>query len=129
MDCREMNKFTKKDHFPLPFIGQFLDGLLGKKLFSFVDGFSGYNQIQINPEDQDKNTFTCPWDTFSYRVLPFHLCNSLATFQREVLSIFTQLVHDFVEVYMDHFTPYGCDFLEALSNLGKVLKKSIKMNL
>jgi hypothetical protein len=80
VDYRELNKATKKDHFPLPFIDQVLDGLAGKKFFSFLDGFSGYNQIQISPEDQDKTTFTCPWGTFAYRVLPFGLCNAPATF-------------------------------------------------
>ena len=129
VDYRELNKATKKDHFPLPFIDQVLDGLAGKKFFSFLDGFSGYNQIQICPEDQDKTTFTCPWGTFAYRVLPFGLCNAPATFQRAVLSIFAELVHDAVEIYMDDFTPYGCDFQEALTNLGKVLHKCIEMNL
>ena len=56
VDYRELNKATKKDHFPLPFIDQVLDGLAGKKFFSFLDGFSRYNQIQISPEDQDKTT-------------------------------------------------------------------------
>lgn len=73
MDYRELNKATRKDHFPLPFIDQVLDALSGKQYFSFLDGFSGYNQIQISPEDQDKTTFTCPWGTFTYRVIPFGL--------------------------------------------------------
>ena len=106
----ELNKATKKDHFPLPFIDQVLDGLEGKKFFSFLYGFNGYNKIHIFPEDQDKTTSTSPWGTFSYRVLPFGLCNALATFQRAVLSIFAELVHDAVDIYMDDFTPYGCDF-------------------
>lgn len=80
VDYQELNKATKKDHFPLPFIDQLLDGLAGKKFFSFLDGFSRYNHIQINPEDQDKTNFTCPWGTFAYRVLPFGLCNTPATF-------------------------------------------------
>eukprot|EP00253_Pinus_taeda_P005557 PITA_05557 len=80
VDYKELNKSTKKDHFPLPFIDQVLDGLEGKKFFSFLDGFSGYNQIQISPDDQDKTTFTCPWGTFTYRVLPFGICNDPATF-------------------------------------------------
>ena len=105
VDYRELNKATKKDHFPLPFIDQVLDGLTGKKLFSFLDGFSEYNQSQIYLQDQDKTTFTYPWGTFSYRVLPFGLWNSPATFQRAVLSIFAELVHDIVEIYMDDFTP------------------------
>eukprot|EP00253_Pinus_taeda_P007628 PITA_07628 len=129
VDYRELNKATKKDHFPLPFIDQVLDGLARKKFFSFLDGFSGYNQIQISLEDQDKTSFTCTWSTFAYRVLPFGLCNAPATFQRAVLSIFSELVHDSVEIYMDDFTPYGSNFQEALTNLGKFLTKCIEMNL
>jgi hypothetical protein len=70
---RELNKATLKDYFPLPFIDQVLDTLVGKRYFSFLDGYSGYNQIQIAPEDQDKTTFTCPWGTYAYKVLPFGL--------------------------------------------------------
>jgi hypothetical protein len=81
VDYRELNKETHKYHFPLPFIDQVLDTLAGKKYFSFLNGFSGYNQIQITPEDQEKTTFTCPWGTFTYRVLPFGLCNAPTTFQ------------------------------------------------
>ena len=94
VDYKELDKATQKDHFPLPFIDQVLDTLSGKKFFSFLDGFSGYNQIQIAPEDQDKTTFTYPWGTFAYRVLPFGLCNAPATFQRAVIGIFSELVND-----------------------------------
>ena len=87
----------------MAFIDQVLDTLAGKKYFSFLDGFSGYNQIQVAPEDQDKTTFTFPWGTFAYRVLPFGLCNAPATFQRAVLGIFS----DLILVYMDDFTVYG----------------------
>ena len=80
VDYREVNKYIKKEHFPVPFIDQVLDGLVGKKFFFFLDVFSGYNQIQINTKDEDNNTFTCLWGTFSYRVIPFGLCNALATF-------------------------------------------------
>ena len=80
VDYRELNKATKKDHFPLPFIDQVLDTLVGKKYFSFLDGYSGYNQISISPKDQEKTTFTCPWGTFAYYILTFGLCNALATF-------------------------------------------------
>ena len=94
-----------------------------------MDGFSGYNQIQVAPEDQDKTTFTCPWGTFAYRVLPFGLCNAPATFQRAVLGIFSDLIHDCVEVYMDDFTVYGNSFEEALENLEKVLIRCKETNL
>ena len=71
VDYRELNKATLKDHFPLPFIDQVLDSLAGKKFISFLDGFSGYNQIKITLEDQDKTTFICPWGTYAYNVLLF----------------------------------------------------------
>ncbi len=113
VDYRALNKATKKDHFPLPFINQVLDTLAGKQFFSFLDGFSSYNQVRIAPEDQDKMTFTYPWGTFAYNVLPFGLCNAPATFQWAVLSIFADLVNDCVEVYMDDFTVHGNTFDEA----------------
>jgi hypothetical protein len=129
VDFRELNKATLKDYFPLPFIDQVLDTLAGKIYFSFLDGYSGYNQIQIAPEDQDKTTFTCPWGTYAYKVLPFGLCNAPATFQRVVLGVFADLIHDCVEVYMDDFTVYGNTFEEALSNLEKVLIRCQESNL
>ena len=116
VDYRELYKATQKDQFPLPFIDQVLDTLSGKKFFSFLDGFSGYNQIQIVPEDQDKSTFTCPWGTFAYRVLPFGLCNAPKTFQRAIIGIFSELVNDSMEIFMDDFTTYGKDFEEAFDN-------------
>jgi len=128
IDYQEMNKATIKDHFPLPFIDQVLDTLAGKKYFSFLDGFSGYNKIQVALEDQDKTRFTCPWGTYAYRVIPFGLCNAPATFQRAVLGIFSDLIHDCVEVYMDDFTVYGNTFEEALENLEKVLKRCKEAN-
>jgi hypothetical protein len=129
VDFREINKATLKDYFPLPFIDQFLDTLSEKKYFSFIYGYSGYNQILIAPKDQDKTTFTCPWGTYAYRVLPFELCNATATFQRAVLGIFSDLIHDCVEVYMDNFTVYGNTYQETLDKLEKVLIIYQEMNL
>lgn len=102
---------------------QILDSLVGKRYFSFIDGFSGCNQIQIAPEDQEKTTFTCPWGTYAYSILPFGLCNSLATFQRAVISIVSDISQDIMEIYMDDFTTYGSKFEEALGNLKKVLQQ------
>jgi hypothetical protein len=129
VDYRALNKAMQKDHFPLPFIDQVLDNLSGKKFFSFLDGFSGYNQIKIAPQDQDKTTFTSPWGTFAYKVLPFGLCNAPTTFQRVVIGIFSDMVNDYMEIFMDDFTPYGTDFDEALANLEKVLKICIQSHL
>ncbi|CAL8988467.1 unnamed protein product, partial [Prunus brigantina] len=65
IDYRKLNTSTRKDHFPLPFIDQMLDRLSGHAYYCFLDGFSGYNQILIAPEDQEKTTFTCPFGTFA----------------------------------------------------------------
>ncbi|GJW02024.1 hypothetical protein Tco_1560880 [Tanacetum coccineum] len=67
IDYRKLNNATRKDHFPLPFIDQMLERLAGHEYYCFLDGFSGYFQIPIAPEDQDKTTFTCPYGTFAYR--------------------------------------------------------------
>ena len=75
LDYRKLNTATRKDHFPMPFIDQMLDRLAGHPHFCFLDGYSGYNQIAIAPEDQEKTTFTCPFGTFSFTRMPFGLCN------------------------------------------------------
>ena len=82
IEYRKLNAVTRKDHFPLPFIDQMLERLAGHSYYYFLDGYSGYFQIAIAPEDQEKTTFTCPFRTFAYRRMPFGLCNAPATFQR-----------------------------------------------
>jgi hypothetical protein len=118
---RELNKATHRDYFHLPFIHQVLNTLSRKKYLSFLDGFSGYNQIQLAPEDHENTTFTYPWGTYAYRVLPFGLFNAPTTFQRDVLAIFYDLTNDCMEVYMDDFIVHGNDFQEALTSLEKFL--------
>ena len=82
IDYRTLNKATCKNHFPLPFMDQMLDGLAGHEYYRILDGYSGYNQIAVAPEDQEKTTCTCPYGTFAFRRMPFGLCNALGTFQR-----------------------------------------------
>ncbi|CAM8999789.1 unnamed protein product [Rhodiola kirilowii] len=129
IDYRKLNAVTRKDHFPLPFIDQMLDRLAGKPYFCFLDGFSGYNQIPIAPEDQEKTTFTCPFGTFAFRRMSFGLCNASGTFQRVVTSIFSDMIGEFIEVFMDDFTIYGNTFDACLDNLNTVLARCVSMNL
>ncbi|KAL5579164.1 hypothetical protein UlMin_011606 [Ulmus minor] len=88
-----------------------------------------YNQIVIAPEDQHKTTFTCPYGTFAFRMMPFGLCNAPATFQRCMMAIFTEMVEHFVEVFMDDFSVFGDSFGLCLENLAKVLKRCEETNL
>jgi hypothetical protein len=99
-DFRDLNKAYPKDNFPTPFIDQIIDECVGCEDFSFMDGFSGYNQIQIKPEDQHKMTFICSWGTFVYCKMPFGLKNAGATFQRTMYFAFHDLKH-IVEAYLD----------------------------
>ena len=98
MDYRKLNSWTEKDHFPMPFMDQMLDRLAKKGLYYFLDGYSGYNQISIAPEDQEKTTFTCPYAAFMFRRMLFGLCNAPATFQKCMMSIFSDTVKDTIEV-------------------------------
>ena len=101
---------TRKDHFPLPFIDKLLERVFRHPFYCFLDGYSRYFQIEINVEDQEKTTFTCPFGTYAYRRMPFGLYNALATFQRCMLSIFSDMVEHIIEVYMDDITIYGGTF-------------------
>jgi hypothetical protein len=118
IDYRKLNKATKKDHFPLPFIDEMLERLVNHS-FCFLDGYSGYHQISIHLNDQNKTTFTCPYGTYAYRRISFGLCNALASFQRCMMSIFSDM--KIMEVFMDDFSVYGKTFDDCLENLDKVL--------
>nr|GFC05252.1 reverse transcriptase domain-containing protein [Tanacetum cinerariifolium] len=107
---RVLNEATRKDHFPLPFMDQMLERLAGNEYYCFLDGFSGYFQIPIEPRDQEKTTFTCPYGTFTYRRMPFGLCNAPGTFQRCMLAIFHDMVEKMMEVFMDDFAVFGNSF-------------------
>ncbi|XP_019096531.1 PREDICTED: uncharacterized protein LOC109130895 [Camelina sativa] len=123
IDYMKLNVATRKDHFPLPFIDQMLKRLANHPYYCFLDGYSRFFQIPIHPDDQEKTTFTCPYGTFAYRRMPFGLCNAPATFQRCMISIFTDMIEDFMEVFMDDFSVYGSSFKNCLDNLCKVLAR------
>ncbi|GJU05454.1 reverse transcriptase domain-containing protein [Tanacetum coccineum] len=119
IDYRKLNEATRKDHFPLPFMDQMLERLAGNEYYCFLDGFSGYFQIPIDPNDQEKTTFTCPYGTFAYRRMPFGLCNAPGTFQRCMMAIFHDMIEKTMEVFMDDFSVFGNSFSTCLTNLEK----------
>ncbi|GKA70574.1 reverse transcriptase domain-containing protein [Tanacetum coccineum] len=129
IDYRKLNEATRKDHFPLPFMDQMLERLAGNEFYCFLDGFSGYFQIPIDPQDQEKTTFTCPYGTFAYRRMPFGLCNAPGTFQRCMMAIFHDMIEKTMEVFMDDFLVFGDSFASCLSNLDKMLKRCEDTNL
>ena len=126
---RKLNKATKKDHYPLPFIDKMLERLSKHTHFCFLDGYSGFSQIPVSKEDQEKTTFTCSFGTFAYRRMPFGLCNAPATFQRCMTAIFSDFCEKIVEVSMDDFSVYGTSFDDCLSNLDRVLQRCEETNL
>eukprot|EP00257_Ricinus_communis_P016083 XP_015574138.1 uncharacterized protein LOC8258047 [Ricinus communis] len=88
-----------------------------------------YYQVSIAPEDQARTTFTCPFGTFAFRRMPFWLCNTPTTFQRFMLSIFSDMLEDCIEVFMDDFSVFGSSFDACLGNLTRMLERCIECNL
>ncbi|XP_071928189.1 uncharacterized protein [Coffea arabica] len=129
IDYRKLNTVTRKDHFPLPFLDQLLERIAGYEFYCFLDGFSGYNQIAIAPEDQEKTTFTCPYGTFAFRRMPFGLCNAPATFQRCMMAIFSDYIEKIMEIFMDDFSVYGSSFDHCFHNLELILQRCEETNL
>jgi hypothetical protein len=129
IDYRKLNKSTKKDHFPLPFIDEMLERLANHAYFCFLDGYSGFIQIPIHPDDQHKTTFTCPYGTFAYRRMPFGLCNAPVSFQRCMMAVFSEFTEEIVEVFMDDLSIYGKTFADCLANLDKVLTRCGEVDL
>nr|GEY29221.1 reverse transcriptase domain-containing protein [Tanacetum cinerariifolium] len=123
IDYRKLNEATRKDNFPLPFMDQLLERLAGNDYYCFLDGFLGYFQIPIDPIDQEKTTFMCPYGMFAYRRIPFGLCNASGTFQRCMMAIFHDMIKKTMEVFMDDFSIFENLFGTCLSHLEKMLKR------
>ncbi|GJR46110.1 reverse transcriptase domain-containing protein [Tanacetum coccineum] len=118
IDYRKLNEATRKDHFPLSFMDQMLERLARNKYYCFLDGFSGYFQIPIDPHDQEKITFTCPYRTLAYRRM-----NAPSTFQRCMMAIFHDMIKKTMEVFMDDFSVFGNSFRNCLSHVDKMLQR------
>nr|GEZ28892.1 reverse transcriptase domain-containing protein [Tanacetum cinerariifolium] len=129
IDYRKLNEATRKDHFPLPFMDQMLERLARNQYYCFLDTFSSYFQILIDPKDHEKTTFTCPYEMFAYRHMPFGLCNAPGTFQRCMMAIFHDMIEKTMEVFMDDFSVFGNSFQSRLSYLEKMLKRCEYTNL
>ena len=120
VDLRNLNKVSLKYHYPLPKMDHILQRVVGASRISLLDGFSGFNQILIHLDDQDKTSFTTPWGTFKYVKMPFGLKNAGATFQRAMDIAFAKEIHDFLVIYLDDLTAFSKSDQEHLEHLRQV---------
>jgi len=126
VDLRNVNKVSLKDNYPLPKMDHILQRVVGASRIFLLDGFSGYNQIMVHPDDQEKTTFTTPWGTFKYVKMPFGLKNAGATFQRAMDIAFAKEIHDFLVIYLDDLTVFSKSDQQHLDHLGQVFIKCRK---
>ncbi|KAL0742023.1 hypothetical protein Bca4012_083536 [Brassica carinata] len=117
VDFTDLNKACPKDCFPLPHIDRLVEATAGKKLLSFMDAFSGYNQIMMNPDDREKTAFITDRGTYCYKVMPFGLKNAGATYQRLVNRMFSEQLEKTMEVYIDDMLVKSLDKREHVTHL------------
>jgi len=126
IDFRNLNKGSQKDNFPLPPMEQILEAVVGSELMSFLDGFSGYNQVLVHHNDQLKTTFRTKWGTYAYRKMPFGLINVGATFQRAMDITFKGLINKTVVIYLDDITVYSKKRGDHLKDLKQIFQRCLR---
>jgi hypothetical protein len=107
IDFRNVNKVSLKENYTLRKTDHILQKVVGSSRVSLLNGFSGYNQVLVHPEDQEKTNFTTPWGTFMYVKMPFGLMNVGATFQRAMDIAFVDETRRFTVIYLDDVTVYS----------------------
>jgi len=128
-DFRNVNKASLKDNYPLPKMHQLLQMVLGAQRLSMLDGFKGYNQVNVDSADREKTTFTTPWGTFMYARIPFGLSNIGATFQRDMDVAFVGQVNKFVVIYLDDIIVSSKSNQKHLKHLMKVFDRCRKLGI
>ena len=123
INLKKVNAATIRDSYPLPITEHVLERVAGKKAYSFLDGFSGYNQVSIDPKDQHKTAFATEIGIFAYRVMPFGLTNAPSTFQRLMNYAFREYLRIFLEIYMDDLCVHLSERAEHIEHLIKVFEK------
>ncbi|CAN6997487.1 unnamed protein product [Brassica oleracea var. botrytis] len=125
VDFTDLNKACPKDSFPLPHIDRLVEATAGNELLSFMDAFSGYNQIMMNPDDREKTAFITDRGTYCYRVMPFGLKNAGATYQRLVNRMFSQQLSKTMEVYIDDMLVKSLQAKDHVSHLEECFAQEI----
>jgi hypothetical protein len=129
IDFMNLNRVSLKDNYTLPKMDQILQNIVGSKRISMLDGFSGYNQIMVHPDDQEKTSFTTPWGTFMYAKIPFGLMNAGETFQRDMDIKFVEEKDNFIVIYLDDIIVYSNSDSEHLQHLKQVFEKCKKFGI
>ncbi|XP_060179912.1 uncharacterized protein LOC132609777 [Lycium barbarum] len=129
VDYRDLNKASPKDDFPLPNIHMLIDNCAKHELQSFVDCYAGYHQILMNEEDAEKTAFITPWGVYYYRVMPFGLKNAGATYMRAMTTIFHDMIHKEIEVYVDDIIIKSRKSSDHLTDLRKFFDRLRRYNL
>ena len=129
VDYRDLNRVSPKDNFPLPHIDTLVDNTTKHSLFSFMDGFSGYNQIRMARENMEKTIFLTMWGTFCYKVMPFGLKNVEATYQRAMVTLFHDMMHKEIKVYVDDMIAKSQGEDDHVVNLKKLFERLRKFQL
>nr|KYP65729.1 Transposon Ty3-I Gag-Pol polyprotein [Cajanus cajan] len=119
-DYTDLNKACPKDAYPLPNINRLVDGAAGHRFLTFLDAYSGYNQIRMHPRDEDKTTFVVESTNYCYQVMPFGLKNAGATFQRLMDKIFGDQIGKNMEVYVDDMVVKSADPPSHVADLDEV---------
>jgi hypothetical protein len=132
VDFRNLNKACPKDEFPLPNMDLLIDSAAGHAIFSFMDRFSGYNQIHMSTKDAEKTTFHTPIGNFYYTVMPFGLKNAGATYQRTMTAMFHDVMYQEIEDYVNDIVVKSKKRENHLETLRKVFERcrlnKFKMN-
>ncbi|GBC25874.2 retroviral-like aspartic protease 1 [Rhizophagus irregularis DAOM 181602=DAOM 197198] len=129
VNYKPLNDITKKDNYPLPRIDELLDSLQDAQWFTTLDLALGYWQIKVRAEDQEKTAFITKFGTYEFKVMPFGLCNALATFQRTMDKVLHGIKEKFVLVYLDDIIIYSKTFKDHIQHLEEVLNRIRKANL
>ena len=129
VDFRDLNKACPKDDFPIPISEILIDATMGYEIFSFMDGFSGYNQIKMAPEDQELTAFRTPKGIYCYKVMPFGLKNAGATYQRAITVVLDGLLYEIVECYTDDIVVKSKCEKDHLKHLAMVFERLRKHKL
>ena len=123
LDFKNLNRPCPTDEFPLPNMDLLIDSAAGSAMFSFVDGFSGYNQIRVAPKDAKKTAFKTPIGNFYYTVMLFGLKNAGATYQQTMTAIFHDMMHQELEDYIDDIVVKSKKREEHVQVLKKVFER------